>query len=80
MCGVADSAGRLYFLALIVEAECDNRLGSILVGNGLGGRELGVGLLDIVVVGPVLTVMVGLEICLDASLPVDVARWSLTWT
>lgn len=60
VCGVADSAGRLHFLAVVVEAVCDDGLGSILVGDGLGGRELGVGLLDIVVVGPVLAV-VGLE-------------------
>lgn len=57
VCRVADSAGRLHFLTAVVVAVCDDGLGSILVRDGLRGRELGVGLLDIVVVGPVLAVV-----------------------
>ena len=62
--GVGDesnASGSLYFLAVIVVAECDSGLGAVLVGDGLGGREIG-GLFDIVVVGPVVPVlmMVGL--------------------
>lgn len=51
---VADAARRLHFLALVVDAVCDGGLGAILVGNGLGRGQLGAGLLDIIIVGPVV--------------------------
>lgn len=51
--GVADAAGRLDLLALLVEAVGDCRLGAVLVGDGLGGRELGRDVIDVLVVGPV---------------------------
>lgn len=53
---IANSTGRLYFLALVIVSECDDGLGSVLVGDGLGGREIG-GLFDIVVVGPVMPIL-----------------------
>lgn len=54
---VSDAASGLDLLAFIVVLVGDDRLGSVLVGDGLGGRELscgGGGLLDVVVVGPVV--------------------------
>lgn len=54
---VSDAASGLDLLAVIVVLVGDDRLGSVLVGDGLGGRELrcgGGGLLDVVVVGPVV--------------------------
>jgi hypothetical protein len=56
---VADPASRLDLLALVVVSVCDDRLGAILVRDGLGRRQLGGGLLDVVVVGPI----VPFEIC-----------------
>jgi hypothetical protein len=52
----SDAASRLDLLAVVIVAECDDGLGAVLVGDGLGGREIGGGLLDIVVVGPVVPV------------------------
>lgn len=51
---IADPARRLHLLALVIVAECDDGLGAVLVGDGLGGREVGRCLLDIIVVGPVV--------------------------
>lgn len=51
---VAHTAGRLDFVALVVVAECDDGLRAVLVGDGLGGWEVGGRLLGIVVVGPVV--------------------------
>lgn len=60
---VAHAAGGLYFLALVVDSVADDGLGAILVGDGLDGREFGAGLLDIIVVGPVVPIlMVGLAV------------------
>lgn len=52
---VADPPCRFYFLALVVVAEGDDGLGAVLVGDGLGRRQIGSGLLDIIVVGPVVS-------------------------
>jgi hypothetical protein len=52
--GVADAASGLDLSAIVVVTECDDSLCSILVGDGLRLREIGGGLLDIVVVGPVV--------------------------
>lgn len=58
---IADAARRLHFLALVIVAECDDGLGAVLVGDGLGGRQVGRCLLDIIIVGPVVPIfMVGL--------------------
>jgi hypothetical protein len=51
---VADSAGELDLVSVLVDAERDDGLGSVLVGDGLGGREVGGGLLDVIIVGPVV--------------------------
>lgn len=52
--GVTDAASSLDLSVIVVVAECDDSLCSILVGDGLGLREIGGCLLDIVVVGPVV--------------------------
>lgn len=52
--GVADAASRLHLLALIVVTEGDDGLGAVLVADGLGRGEVGGGLVDIFVVGPVV--------------------------
>lgn len=51
---VADAARRLHSLALVIVAIGDGGLGAVLVGDGLGRREVGGCLLDVVVVGPVV--------------------------
>ena len=54
--GVADAAGCLDLVSVFVDTVRDDGLCAVLVGNGLGGRQLGGGLVDIVVVGPVVPV------------------------
>lgn len=54
--GEANSAGGLDLSAVVIVTECDDGLCSILVGDGLRLGEIGGGLLDIVVVGPVVPV------------------------
>lgn len=56
VCDVANATGGLDFLAVVVVAECDDGLGAILVGDGLGRGQIGGRLLDtVVVVGPVVS-------------------------
>lgn len=50
----SDAANGLDLAAVVIVAECDDGLCSILVGDGLRLREIGGGLLDVVVVGPVV--------------------------
>jgi hypothetical protein len=50
----SDTASSLNLAAVVIVAECDDGLCSILVLDGLRLREIGGGLLDIVVVGPVV--------------------------
>lgn len=50
----SDAASGLNLATVVIVAECDDGLCSILVGNGLRLREIGGGLLDVVVVGPVV--------------------------
>lgn len=78
---VADAARRLHLLPLVVEAECDDCLGSIFIGNSLRGRQLGAGLLDIVVVGPIVPIftMVGLGIAISCAQR-GAGASTLTWT
>ena len=52
--GQADAARRLDLLSVLVVAPGDGRLGAVLVRDGLRRRELGHGLVDVVIVGPVL--------------------------
>lgn len=51
---VADAAGHLHLFALVIVAEGDDRLGAVLVADGLGRGELGRRLLNVFVVGPVV--------------------------
>lgn len=53
---VADAASRLDFLALVVVSVGDDGLGAVFVRDGLRRREFGGGLLDVVVVGPVMPI------------------------
>lgn len=52
---ISNASGRLYFLPLVVVAEGDDGLGPILVGNGLGRGEIAALLLDVIIVGPVMS-------------------------
>lgn len=58
---VADAAGRLDLVPVVVVSECDDGLCSILVGDGLRRREVGRCLLVVVVVGPVVPVHGGVS-------------------
>lgn len=52
---VADAAGRLDLLALLVDVVVDDGLGAVLVAERLGGRELRAhDLVHVLIVGPVL--------------------------
>jgi hypothetical protein len=54
---VSDAASGLDLLAIVIVSISNDRLGSILVGDSLGGREFGGRrLLDVVVVGPIVPV------------------------
>ena len=50
----ANAAGGLHFLSIVVEAVCDNRLGSVLVGGDLLWWEFVAGIVKLLIVGPVL--------------------------
>lgn len=52
--GCADAARGLDLLAIIVQAICDDRLGSILVGGDLLWWEFEGGVVELFVIGPVL--------------------------
>lgn len=52
--GCADAACGLDLLAVIVQAVCDDRLGSILVGGDLLWWEFEGGIVELFVIGPVL--------------------------
>lgn len=51
---VTNATGGLDLLALVVVSVCDDGLGTVLVRDGLGRGKIGRGLLDVVVVGPVV--------------------------
>ena len=51
---VAHAAGRLDLVAVFVDTVRDDGLGAVLVGDGLGRGQLGGGVFDVVVVGPVV--------------------------
>ena len=53
---VADASCGLDLLAVVVQAVLDDGRAAILVGDFLGGREFGGGLLELVIVGPVVPV------------------------
>lgn len=53
---VADAASRLDFLALVIVSVGDGGLSTVLVRDGLRRGEFGGGLLDVVVVGPVMPI------------------------
>lgn len=76
---VADAAGRLYFLAVVIVAIGNDGLCAIFVGEGLRGRQLGAGLLVVIVVGPVVPFFDG---GVSEELLWDWSRWfvcMLTW-
>lgn len=52
--GCADAARGLDLLAIIVQAVCDDRLGSIFVGGDLLWWEFEGGVVELFVIGPVL--------------------------
>jgi hypothetical protein len=56
VCDVSNAASGLDLVALVVVVEGDDSLSAVLVGDGLGGREIGAGLLVVIVVGPVLPI------------------------
>lgn len=53
---VADASCSLDLLAVVVQAVLDDGRAAILVGDLLGGREFGGGLLELVIVGPIVPV------------------------
>ena len=53
---VADASCSLDLLAIVVQPVLDDGRAAILVGDLLGGREFGGGLLELVIVGPVVPV------------------------
>lgn len=53
---VADAASRLDFLAFVVVSVGDDGLSTVFVRDGLRRGEFGGGLLDVVVVGPVMPI------------------------
>ena len=57
--GCADAARGLDLLAIIIQAVCDNRLGSILVGSDLLWWEFEGGIVELFVIGPVLAAFAG---------------------
>lgn len=61
---VADSAGGLDLVSVLVDAERDDGLCSVFVGDGLGRGKVGGGLLDVVVVGPIRSSFAVVEVSL----------------
>lgn len=53
MCGKADSAGGLDFLAIVVESPGNNRLCSVFIGCCGGWWELVYGIIEFLIVSPV---------------------------
>jgi hypothetical protein len=54
VCGVANTAGCLDLLSVFVVVKGDDGFRAVLVRDGLGGWEIGAGLLVVIIVGPVL--------------------------